>query len=133
MMKTGAAKVGLPRPGLQERVRQGSLTSSSSAATPAAMRTSRSSNALASDQRLSRVSHKSAAVYDRPTWLVSEGARRQNVVRTDIRFCFSAEKSQQRRCSDKACTRSRYLPDEEDCDHRSHLRSCRGPPPRSVR
>lgn len=57
MMKTGATKVGLPKPGLQERTRQGSLSHTSSSTISSAMKTSRSSNTLASDQRLSRVSH----------------------------------------------------------------------------
>lgn len=63
MMKTGATKVGLPKPGLQERARQGSLTHTSSSATSTAMKTSRSSNTLASDQRLSRVSHMHTIIY----------------------------------------------------------------------
>uniref|UniRef100_A0A1A8DHZ7 Cytospin-A n=1 Tax=Nothobranchius kadleci TaxID=1051664 RepID=A0A1A8DHZ7_NOTKA len=53
MLKPGATKLGLPKAGLQERVRQTSLTSSSSIST--AMRTSKSSNMLASDQRLSKL------------------------------------------------------------------------------
>lgn len=56
-MKTGATKVGLPKPGVQERTRQGSLSHTSSSTISSAMKTSRSSNTLASDQRLSRVSH----------------------------------------------------------------------------
>lgn len=60
MMKTGATKVGLPKPGLQERTRQGSLTHTSSSTISSAMKTSRSSNTLASDQRLSRVSQSHA-------------------------------------------------------------------------
>ncbi|XP_077360135.1 cytospin-B isoform X2 [Festucalex cinctus] len=59
MMKTGATKLGLPKAGIQERAKQASLapssSSSSSSATSTAMRTSRSSNTLASDQRLSRL------------------------------------------------------------------------------
>uniref|UniRef100_A0A3Q3VVH6 Cytospin-A n=1 Tax=Mola mola TaxID=94237 RepID=A0A3Q3VVH6_MOLML len=55
MMKTGATKVGLLKPGLQERPRQSSLTPSSSSTTSSAMKTSRSSNMLASDQRHSRL------------------------------------------------------------------------------
>lgn len=54
MMKTGATKVGLPKPGFQERSRPG-LTSPSSSTTSTAMKTSRSSNTLSSDHRLSRV------------------------------------------------------------------------------
>lgn len=87
MMKTGATKVGLPKPGLQERVRQGSLTSSSSTATSAAMKTSRSSSMLASDQRLSRVSHKSLwQTSEEAGWIVPE--HDFNTVSTDSRFCF---------------------------------------------
>ncbi|XP_016523760.1 cytospin-B isoform X2 [Poecilia formosa] len=58
MLKSGATKGGLPKPGLQERVRQGSLTSSTS--TSAALRNSRSSNTLASDQRLSKLKRASS-------------------------------------------------------------------------
>lgn len=48
---------------------------------------------------------------------------------------FLAEKSQQWWCLDKACTGSYCLrlPDEEDSDHGSHLRSCWSPPSQSVR
>ncbi|XP_008301777.1 cytospin-B isoform X1 [Stegastes partitus] len=61
MLKAGATKVGLPKPGLQERVRQASVTSSSSTTTTStAMKTSRSSNMLASDQRLSRLKRASS-------------------------------------------------------------------------
>lgn len=56
MIKAGATKVGLPKPGLQERAKQAPLAPSSSTTTSTAMKTSRSSNMLASDQRLSRVS-----------------------------------------------------------------------------
>ncbi|KAM9846221.1 cytospin-B [Aulostomus maculatus] len=55
MMKSGATKVGLPKPGLQERVKQASLAPSSSSNPSTAMKTSRSSNMLASDQRPSRL------------------------------------------------------------------------------
>uniref|UniRef100_A0A3P9NH94 Cytospin-A n=1 Tax=Poecilia reticulata TaxID=8081 RepID=A0A3P9NH94_POERE len=58
MLKSGATKGGLPKPGLQERVRQASLTSSTS--TSAALRNSRSSNTLASDQRLSKLKRASS-------------------------------------------------------------------------
>uniref|UniRef100_A0A1A7XDK9 Cytospin-A n=1 Tax=Iconisemion striatum TaxID=60296 RepID=A0A1A7XDK9_9TELE len=58
MLKPGATKLGLPRAGLQERVRQTSLISPSSTST--AMRTSRSSNMLASDQRLSKLKRASS-------------------------------------------------------------------------
>ncbi|XP_070773115.1 cytospin-B [Enoplosus armatus] len=60
MMKAGATKVGLPKPGLQERAKQASLASSYSTTTPTAMKTSRSSNMLASDQRLSRLKRASS-------------------------------------------------------------------------
>ncbi|XP_042286632.1 cytospin-B isoform X1 [Thunnus maccoyii] len=60
MMKAGATKVGLPKPGLQERAKQASLAPSSSSATSTAMKTSRSSNMLASDQRLSRLKRASS-------------------------------------------------------------------------
>ncbi|KAF7657487.1 hypothetical protein LDENG_00025910 [Lucifuga dentata] len=55
MMKAGATKVGLPKPGFQERAKQASLAPSSTTTNSTAMKTSRSSNTLASDQRLSRL------------------------------------------------------------------------------
>ncbi|XP_037126404.1 cytospin-B isoform X1 [Syngnathus acus] len=56
MMKTGATKLGLPKAGLSERAKQTlAPSSSSSTTTSTAMKTSRSSNTLASDLRLSRV------------------------------------------------------------------------------
>ncbi|XP_072231777.1 cytospin-B isoform X1 [Leuresthes tenuis] len=58
MLKAGATKVGLPKPGLHERARQTSLASSSSTST--AMKTSRSSNMLPPDQRLSRLKRASS-------------------------------------------------------------------------
>ncbi|MEQ2229528.1 hypothetical protein ILYODFUR_019810 [Ilyodon furcidens] len=58
MLKPGGAKGGLPKPGLQERVRQASLTSPTS--TSAALKNSRSSNTLASDQRLSKLKRASS-------------------------------------------------------------------------
>ncbi|MEQ2197257.1 hypothetical protein XENOCAPTIV_026452 [Xenoophorus captivus] len=58
MLKPGAAKGGLPKPGLQERVRQASLTSPTS--TSATLKNSRSSNTLASDQRLSKLKRASS-------------------------------------------------------------------------
>ncbi|MED6270514.1 hypothetical protein CHARACLAT_011210, partial [Characodon lateralis] len=58
MLKPGAAKGGLPKLGLQERVRQASLTSPTS--TSAALKSSRSSNTLASDQRLSKLKRASS-------------------------------------------------------------------------
>ncbi|XP_075957649.1 cytospin-B isoform X3 [Anarhichas minor] len=61
MMKSGATKVGLPKPGLQERSKQASSTTFSSTTTSStAMKTSRSSNTLASDQRLSRLKRASS-------------------------------------------------------------------------
>ncbi|XP_070838537.1 cytospin-B isoform X1 [Chaetodon trifascialis] len=60
MMKTGATKVGLPKPGLQERAKQASLAPSSTTTTSTAMKTSRSSSMLASDQRLSRLKRASS-------------------------------------------------------------------------
>ncbi|XP_031713166.1 cytospin-B isoform X2 [Anarrhichthys ocellatus] len=61
MMKSGAMKVGLPKPGLQERSKQASSTTFSSTTTSStAMKTSRSSNTLASDQRLSRLKRASS-------------------------------------------------------------------------
>ncbi|XP_062288801.1 cytospin-B isoform X1 [Scomber scombrus] len=62
MMRAGPTKVGLPKPGLQERAKQASLapSSSSSTTTSTAMKTSRSSNMLASDQRLSRLKRASS-------------------------------------------------------------------------
>ncbi|XP_061658701.1 cytospin-B isoform X3 [Syngnathoides biaculeatus] len=57
MMKTGATKLGIPKAALHERPKQASSAPSSSfsTTTSTAMRTSRSSNMLASDQRLSRM------------------------------------------------------------------------------
>ncbi|XP_056267398.1 cytospin-B isoform X3 [Pseudoliparis swirei] len=60
MMKSGTTKMGLPKPGLQERTKQASLAPSSSATTSTAMKTSRSSNMLASDQRNSRLKRASS-------------------------------------------------------------------------
>ncbi|XP_049599472.1 cytospin-B isoform X2 [Syngnathus scovelli] len=54
MMKTGATKLGLPKAGLSERAKQ-TLAPSSSSSTTTSMKTSRSSNTLASDLRLSRL------------------------------------------------------------------------------
>ncbi|KAJ8275766.1 hypothetical protein COCON_G00075180 [Conger conger] len=48
MLKGGAAKGGLPKPGLQERARLPPATSATG------MKTSRSSNTLSTDLRLSR-------------------------------------------------------------------------------
>ncbi|XP_071382046.1 cytospin-B [Centroberyx affinis] len=60
MLKGGATKVGLPKPGLQERAKQASFAPSSSTTNSTAMRTSRSSNTLASDLRLSRLKRASS-------------------------------------------------------------------------
>ncbi|XP_056253170.1 cytospin-B isoform X1 [Seriola aureovittata] len=60
MLKAGATKVGLPKPGLQERARQASLVPSSSSSTSTAMKTTRSSSLLASEQRLSRLKRASS-------------------------------------------------------------------------
>ncbi|KAL6099075.1 uncharacterized protein ACO6RY_18071 [Pungitius sinensis] len=60
MMKSGATKVGLPKPGLQERTKQVSVASSSSGTTSTAMKTSRFANTLASDQRHSRLKRASS-------------------------------------------------------------------------
>ncbi|XP_034461923.1 cytospin-B isoform X1 [Hippoglossus hippoglossus] len=60
MLKAGATKVGLPKPGLQERAKQASLVPSSSSTTSTAMKTSRSSSMLASEQRLSRLKRASS-------------------------------------------------------------------------
>ncbi|XP_062262996.1 cytospin-B isoform X1 [Platichthys flesus] len=60
MLKAGAIKVGLPKPGLQERAKQASLVPSSSSTTSTAMKTSRSSSMLASEQRLSRLKRASS-------------------------------------------------------------------------
>ncbi|XP_060941764.1 cytospin-B [Limanda limanda] len=60
MLKAGATKVGLPKPGPQERAKQASLVPSSSSTTSTAMKTSRSSSMLASEQRLSRMKRASS-------------------------------------------------------------------------
>nr|XP_019941617.1 PREDICTED: cytospin-B isoform X1 [Paralichthys olivaceus]XP_019941618.1 PREDICTED: cytospin-B isoform X1 [Paralichthys olivaceus]XP_019941619.1 PREDICTED: cytospin-B isoform X1 [Paralichthys olivaceus] len=60
MLKAGTTKVGLSKPGLQERAKQASLVPSSSSTTSTAMKTSRSSNMLASEQRLSRLKRASS-------------------------------------------------------------------------
>uniref|UniRef100_A0A4W6EVW4 Cytospin-A n=1 Tax=Lates calcarifer TaxID=8187 RepID=A0A4W6EVW4_LATCA len=60
MLKAGATKVGLPKPGLQERGKQASSVPPSSSTTSTAMKTSRSSNMLSSDQRLSRLKRASS-------------------------------------------------------------------------
>ncbi|TWW74397.1 cytospin-B isoform X1 [Takifugu flavidus] len=54
MMKTGAAKAGLPKPGFQDRSKP-SLTPSSSSTTATTMKTSRSYNMRSSDHRLNRL------------------------------------------------------------------------------
>lgn len=60
MMKAGATKVGLPKPGFQERAKQASLATASST-TSTAIKTSRSSSTLSSDHRLSKVSQRRTA------------------------------------------------------------------------
>ncbi|XP_029526992.1 cytospin-B-like isoform X1 [Oncorhynchus nerka] len=61
MLKGGSAKVGLPKPGLQERAKQVSLTLSTTTSTTATgIKTSRSSNTLATDLRLSRLKRASS-------------------------------------------------------------------------
>ncbi|KAM8899941.1 cytospin-B isoform 2-T3 [Spinachia spinachia] len=60
MMKSGTTKVGLPKPGFQERTKQVSVAPFSSSTTSTAMKTSRSSNTLASDQRHSRLKRASS-------------------------------------------------------------------------
>lgn len=57
MIKTGATKVGLPKPGFQERSRPSLASSSSSttSTTTTALKASRSSNMLPYEHRLSRV------------------------------------------------------------------------------
>uniref|UniRef100_A0AAZ1XDG3 Uncharacterized protein n=1 Tax=Oreochromis aureus TaxID=47969 RepID=A0AAZ1XDG3_OREAU len=83
MMKTGATKVGLPKPGLQERVRQAPSTSSAST-TSSAMKTSRSSNTLASDQRLSKLKRASSddALTKPPPGATASGSRMKKTVTT---------------------------------------------------
>lgn len=132
MMKTGATKVGLPKPGLQERTRQGSLTHTSSSTISSAMKTSRSSNTLASDQRLSRVSQSHALQHNEKFAECGISPHCCLVARalTAGVGCFFgfflAETSQQRRCVDEACAGlcCLRLPHEEDSDHWSHLRPC---------
>uniref|UniRef100_A0A3Q4HCR1 Cytospin-A n=1 Tax=Neolamprologus brichardi TaxID=32507 RepID=A0A3Q4HCR1_NEOBR len=82
MMKAGATKVGLPKPGLQERVRQ--APSTSSASTSSAMKTSRSSNTLASDQRLSKLKRASSddALTKPPPGATASGSRMKKTVTT---------------------------------------------------
>ncbi|CDQ63180.1 unnamed protein product [Oncorhynchus mykiss] len=61
MLKGGSAKVGLPKPGLQERAKQVSLALSTTTSTTATgIKTSRSSNTLATDLRLSRLKRASS-------------------------------------------------------------------------
>ncbi|CAL8266726.1 unnamed protein product [Merluccius merluccius] len=57
MLKGGATKVGLPKPGLHERARHASIPTPS---TTSSIKTSRSSNTLASDLRLSRLKRASS-------------------------------------------------------------------------
>uniref|UniRef100_A0A3P9AK81 Sperm antigen with calponin homology and coiled-coil domains 1 n=1 Tax=Esox lucius TaxID=8010 RepID=A0A3P9AK81_ESOLU len=61
MLKGGTSKVGLPKPGLQERAKQASLApSTTSSITATGIKTSRSSNTLATDLRLSRLKRASS-------------------------------------------------------------------------
>ncbi|KAL0994421.1 hypothetical protein UPYG_G00121980 [Umbra pygmaea] len=61
MLKGGTVKAGLPKPGLQERTRQSSLVpSSATSITATGIKTSRSSNTLATDLRLSRLKRASS-------------------------------------------------------------------------
>ncbi|XP_063750601.1 cytospin-B isoform X1 [Eleginops maclovinus] len=84
MMKSGATKVGLPKSGLQERTKQNSLASSSSNTTFTPMKTSRSSNTLASDQRLSRLKRASSDdALTKPTLgAAASGSRMKKTVTT---------------------------------------------------
>ncbi|XP_071316795.1 cytospin-B isoform X2 [Trachinotus anak] len=84
MLKTGATKVGLPKPGLQERARQASLAPSSSSTTSTAMKTTRSSSLLASDQRLSRLKRASSDdALTKPTLgAAASGSRMKKTVTT---------------------------------------------------
>ncbi|XP_059913304.1 cytospin-B isoform X1 [Gadus macrocephalus] len=59
MLKGATTKVGLPKPGPQERARHASIPSSSTIPS-SSLRTSRSSNTLASDLRLSRMKRASS-------------------------------------------------------------------------
>ncbi|KAJ7997098.1 hypothetical protein DPEC_G00225390 [Dallia pectoralis] len=61
MLKGGTSKVGLARPGLQERAKQASLAPpTTSSITATGIKTSRSSNTLATDMRLSRLKRASS-------------------------------------------------------------------------
>nr|XP_057942627.1 cytospin-B [Doryrhamphus excisus] len=85
MMKTGATKLGLPKAGLQERAKQASsLTCSSSSTSSTNMRMSRSSNTLASDQRLSRLKRaNSDDALTKPTLgAAASGSRMKKTVTT---------------------------------------------------
>ncbi|KAM3601472.1 uncharacterized protein V6R79_013345 [Siganus canaliculatus] len=85
MMKTGATKVGLPKSGLQERSRQASLVpTSSTSASSTAMKTSRSSSLLASDQRLSRLKRASSddALTKPAVGAAASGSRMKKTVTT---------------------------------------------------
>ncbi|XP_074465982.1 cytospin-B isoform X2 [Sebastes fasciatus] len=81
MLKSGATKVGLPKPGLQK---QASLTPSSSTTTTSssAMKTSRSSNMLASEQRLSRLKRASSDDALIKPALAASGSRMKKTVTT---------------------------------------------------
>ncbi|XP_062414231.1 cytospin-B isoform X2 [Pungitius pungitius] len=80
MMKSGATKVGLPKPGLQERTKQVSVASSSSGST--AMKTSRFANTLASDQRHSRLKRASSDDALTKPAVAASGSRMKKTVTT---------------------------------------------------
>ncbi|XP_034405464.1 cytospin-B isoform X2 [Cyclopterus lumpus] len=84
MMKSGATKVGLPKSGLQERTKPASMAPSSSTTTSTAMKTSRSSNTLASDQRHSRLKRASSDdALTKPTLgAAASGSRMKKTVTT---------------------------------------------------
>ncbi|KAL3042354.1 hypothetical protein OYC64_020323 [Pagothenia borchgrevinki] len=83
MIKSGATKVGLPKSGLQERTKQNSFASSSSTTTSTAMKTSRSSNTLVSDQRLSRMKRASSDdALTKPALGAASGSRMKKTVTT---------------------------------------------------
>ncbi|KAI3373475.1 hypothetical protein L3Q82_022078 [Scortum barcoo] len=84
MMKAGATKVGLPKPGPQERAKQASVAPSSSATSSTAMKTSRSSSMLASDQRLIRLKRASSddALTKPALGAIATGSRMKKTVTT---------------------------------------------------
>ncbi|XP_024860931.1 cytospin-B isoform X1 [Kryptolebias marmoratus] len=82
MLKPSATKLGLPKSGLQERARHTSLASPPSAST--VMKTSRSSNTLALDQRLSKLKRASSDdALTKPTLgAAASGSRMRKTVTT---------------------------------------------------